>query len=362
MAACADDDANRAEFTGHSTRATRGRGDDSHSENARIDDSDHSSERGRDESADTGPQSAVGIDVDMDMGNMDQGPLTADPGRPISDLDGGVDDDAGLGWPGMPFPRTIDCEGKRGAPGTTVRMWNDRAYIVHIPPAASPNTALPVMLVFHGAGGTGAQMQAATGFDIAADQVGIITIYPDGKAGNAPWNVGRNVCPPGNFVSTTDDDIAYVDAMLEEVKADQCVDDKRIFATGFSMGGYMSNELGCRIGRTTLRAVAPHSGGTHSGDCPGAPLPVLLLHGDSDSLINYSCGTRAHDYWIERNGCSDEVDRIDITGGHCDYNKGCPADAPVVMCTFNGLDHAWAYPPMYENSGILIWLFFSQFK
>jgi len=47
------------------------------------------------------------------------------------------------------------------------------SYIVHIPSAANPNTALPVMFVFHGAGGTGAQMQVGTGFDILADQAGI---------------------------------------------------------------------------------------------------------------------------------------------------------------------------------------------
>jgi polyhydroxybutyrate depolymerase len=276
-----------------------------------------------------------------------------DDDTPMND----ADEDAGT--PCIPQPP--DCEGKPGAPGTTTRMYNDRSYIVHIPPTVSPNRPLPVMFVFHGAGGTGAQMQAGTGFDVLADQVGIVTIYPDGQAGNAPWNVGRNVCPPGNFVSTSRDDIDYIEHMLQDVAADQCIDARRVFATGFSMGGYFSNELGCRIGRSTLRAIAPHSGGAHSGTCPGAPLPVLLLHGDSDSLIDYQCGTSARDHWLQQNGCSEEYDRVPVTGGHCDFYRGCPPDAPVVMCTFDGMDHAWAFPPMYENAGLLIWLFFSGF-
>lgn len=366
-AACADDDAMRWQLNvSRADKKAADGGSQDHAKDAGSMDAamgaiDVGSRTRRDaatgdkpgQSEPTMPGSSIGPNDTIGRGN---------PGSIMDGLDGGVDDDAGLGLPGMPFPRHIDCSGKRGAPGTTTRMWKDREYIVHIAPAANPNTKLPVMFVFHGSGGTGAQMQAATGFDILADQLGIITIYPNGQAGEAPWNVGRNVCPPGNFVSTTQDDIAYVDAMLASVEADQCVDTKRVFATGFSMGAYFSNELGCQIGRTTLRAIAPHSGGTHSGMCPGAPLPVLLLHGDSDSLINYSCGTSAHEYWIERNGFSDQVDTINVTGGHCDYNRGCPADAPVVMCTFNGLDHAWAFPPMYENAGILIWLFFSQFK
>lgn len=303
-----------------------------------------------------------------DAGMPTQGPAPAFPWKPErpacvhDDLDAGVEhenDDEDAGSPCVPPP--ADCVGKRGAPGTSTRTYNGRNYIVHVPEAAAPNAPLPVMLVFHGAGGTGEQMQAATGFDVLADQVGIVTVYPDGQAGNAPWNVGRNVCPPGNFVATTQDDISYVDHILNDVEADQCIDRRRIFATGFSMGGYFSHELGCRIGRTTLRAIAPHSGGTHAGACPGSPLPVLLLHGDSDSLINYRCGTSARDYWLERNGCSDRYERLDITGGYCDFYQDCPAHAPVAMCTFQGLDHAWAYPPMYENSGILIWLFFSQF-
>jgi polyhydroxybutyrate depolymerase len=365
-AACADDDALRWQLNASRADKAADGGKRDHEQDASAEDAAVSAFDGgtrvRRDAAASGKtrDAATKLPVSSNAPTDTIGP--GNPGSIMDGLDGGADDDAGLGLPGMPFPRHIDCSGKRGAPGSTTRTWNDREYIVHIPPAASPDTALPVMFVFHGSGGTGAQMQAATGFDILADQVGIITVYPNGQAGSAPWNVGRNVCPPGNFVSTTADDVAYVDAMLAGVEADQCVDKKRVFATGFSMGAYFSNELGCQIGRSTLRAIAPHSGGTHSGTCPGAPLPVLLLHGDSDSLINYNCGKSAHEYWVERNGCSDEVDTIDVTGGHCDFNRGCPADAPVAMCTFNGLDHAWAFPPTYENAGVLIWLFFSQFK
>ena len=51
-----------------------------------------------------------------------------------------------------------------------------------------------------------------------------------------------------------------------------------------SMGGYFAHNLGCQLPHGRVRAIAPHSSGTYSGDCPGAPLPVLILHGDSDSL------------------------------------------------------------------------------
>lgn len=265
----------------------------------------------------------------------------------------GDDDDAGVA------PPPAACSGKPGSPGDTTRVYGDREYIVHIPLSVDPNTPRPVVFVLHGAGGKGADMQSATAFDVVADWDSVITVYPTGQAGNAPWNVGRNVCPPGNFVSTGADDAAYVEAMLDDIERDQCLDRGRIFVTGFSMGGYMSNQLGCQLGRAKLRAIAPHSGGTHAGSCEGGALPVLLLHGDADSLIDYRCGTQARDYWIDRNGCSPEYDTWDITGGQCQFYRGCPRDAPVVLCTYYGLDHTWAYPPMYEFSTLMIWSFFS---
>ncbi|HKU42947.1 MAG TPA: hypothetical protein VJR89_32530, partial [Polyangiales bacterium] len=270
--------------------------------------------------------------------------------------DAGVDDDD-AGMPPAPPPRPR-CSDKPGAPGNTTRSYGDRQYIVHIPPGSDANRGLPVVFVFHGAGGKGSDMQLATNFDALADMQPAITVYPDGQAGNAPWNVGRNVCPPGNFVSTGADDVAYLEAMLDDIERDQCLDRGRVFATGFSMGGYFSNELGCKLGRNGLRAIAPHSGGAHSGPCQGGALPVLLLHGDADSLINYRCGTQARDYWLERNGCSPEYDTWNFTGGQCQFHRGCATDAPVVLCTFFGMDHTWAYPPMYDSSSLLIWAFF----
>jgi poly(3-hydroxybutyrate) depolymerase len=273
---------------------------------------------------------------------------------PTFEDDAGIDEDDA----GVPPPPAA-CSGKPGSPGSTTRMYGDREFIVHVPPGFDPNKPLPVVFAFHGAGGKGADMEFATQFDVVADMDGVVMVYPTGQAGNAPWNVGRNVCPPGNFVSTTADDVAYFDAMLDSIEHDQCIDRGRVFVTGFSMGGYMSNQLGCQLGRARLRAVAPHSGGTHSGSCEGGPLPVLLLHGDADSLINYRCGTQARDYWVDRNGCSPEYDTWDILGGQCQFHRGCPRDAQVVLCTFYGMDHAWAYPPMWESSSLMIWSFFS---
>lgn len=218
------------------------------------------------------------------------------------DEDGGVSSDAGV-----TDPPPMDCSGKPGAPGTTTRMYNGRAYIVHVPPNASANSALPVVFAFHGAGGQGSDM-LGTGLDILGD-----------------------------------------------------IDRERVFATGFSMGGYFSHHIGCQRGGSLVRAVAPHSGGTYAGQCPGAPVPVLVLHGDSDPLINVRCAEQARDLWVERNGCAEDVDVIDVMGGRCEWHRACPANGDVVLCTFDGLEHNWAFPPDYDHSSLLLWAFFERY-
>ena len=296
------------------------------------------------------------------------------PRPPEAGSGGGEPGDAAVGFPaldagapnedddaGPPAPPRLDCMGKSGAPGDTIYMYMGRSFIVHVPANVYRDTAVPVMFVFHGAGSKGADMQAATGFDVLADQLGFVTVYPDGQMGTAPWNVGRNACPPGGFVSTTNDDVSYFKSMLDTIEATQCIARDKVFATGFSMGAYFTHELGCLVGHEGLRAIAPHSGGTHAGDCPGAPIPILILHGDADPLIDYDCGKSARDSWIERNGCSSEVDTLDITGGHCDFHRNCPENGAVVFCTFNGLEHTWGYPPDYEFSTLLIGEFFAPY-
>ena len=64
-------------------------------------------------------------------------------------------------------------------------------------------------------------------------------------------------------------------------------------------GGYFSNENGCQ--RADIRAIGPHSGGTHDlSACPQKTKPVILFHFESDALIVYDCGMEARDRWVAR--------------------------------------------------------------
>jgi poly(3-hydroxybutyrate) depolymerase len=213
-----------------------------------------------------------------------------------------------------------------------------RTFVYYAPEKLDANTAVPLVIVPHGYTQSGDTMFTISKYPAIADREGFVAMFPDGAPGaGGPWTVGSGLCGNGAFVSGPggDGDQKFVDAMLEFAADDQCIDHDHMFMTGWSMGGYFSNEVGCQ--RDDIRAIGPHSGGTHDlSACKTQHKPVILFHFDPDGLINYSCGVQARDNWVKRNGCNADAPEVKtVKGGSCEYYTGCPADGQVAFCTFD---------------------------
>jgi polyhydroxybutyrate depolymerase len=162
-----------------------------------------------------------------------------------------------------------------------------RLYRVHIPSTYRSDVPIPLLLYFHGAGGTAAGGDRSSGFTDLAEQDHFIVAYgqglPDVNSGVTFW---ADVGPIDYGI----DDVHTVSLMLDDLQNKFCIDAHRIFATGFSSGGGMSNLLACRLaGR--IAAVAPVSGNFYMipGGChPGRPISVLNIHGTADPLLPYN--------------------------------------------------------------------------
>jgi polyhydroxybutyrate depolymerase len=280
------------------------------------------------------------------------------------------------------------CGVRSGKRGKTNRMITaaglDRTYIVYLPEAADPKTPLPLVFVHHGYTMSAESMFDITGYPALADREGVALAFPDGQGGpdslNAPWNVGSDVCPSfsGPPPIAAGDDFALLDAIKADIAQDQCIDDAHVFVTGFSMGGYFSHHAGCM--RSDIRAIAPHSGGTHAlDDCTAGHKPVIMVHGKADPLIPVGCDdptaafippdvTPAATAWAAKNGCGTTTHSVDVDGGTCSYYDGCPEDGQVEICTFDAMGHCWAggkpgsiYPcPTYAKATELEWSFFKD--
>ncbi len=240
-----------------------------------------------------------------------------------------------------------------------------RTYELYVPTGLDPHVPAPLVFADHGFTMNGDAMRQLTDYTTLADQEGFVVAFPDGIG--TTWNVGTGVCGAGVFTSGKNDDLGFVQAMIDAVDQSQCVDRARVFATGFSMGGYFANDIAC-LRPDLVRAVAPASGGGPPAGCVAGPTPVMILHGTADPLIGYACGVQARDYWAKHNGCSTDVDTVSVKGGTCEYNKNCPPGGQVVLCSFTGMGHGWAGHvyglygggTQFEDATKLTWDFFKS--
>mgnify|MGYP000145869609 CR=1 FL=1 len=163
---------------------------------------------------------------------------------------------------------------------------------VSIPASYQSGTPMPLVLLLHGYGASGAAQEAYMQFAPLSEQYGFLYARPDGSidpGGNRFWNATDACC---NFYGSTIDDSGYLLALIDAVKAQLTVDDRRVYLIGHSNGGFMSYRMACDHPET-IAAIASLAGATFQSpiDCsPVAPVHALQIHGTNDTVIRYHGG------------------------------------------------------------------------
>jgi poly(3-hydroxybutyrate) depolymerase len=86
--------------------------------------------------------------------------------------------------------------------------------------------------------------------------------------------------------------------MVADVQAKYCVDNTRIFSTGFSYGGMMSFAVGCELSGRVPRHRPPMAGSLYAGlQLPGTGPAIAMwgAHGTSDTVVPPEDGRAARD-------------------------------------------------------------------
>lgn len=176
-----------------------------------------------------------------------------------------------------------------------------REALVYLPPGAKTNLT-PVVFVFHGHGGD--SRNAARSFAMHEHWPEAISVYLQGL--NTP---GRLTDPEGKKPGWQaragdqgDRDLKFFDAVLERLKKDYRVDEKRVFSTGHSNGGGFTYLLWAERGEV-LAAVAPSAAAALRQPDRFKPKPVMHLAGEQDPLVKFAWQKATMDGIRKLNGC-----------------------------------------------------------
>jgi polyhydroxybutyrate depolymerase len=222
-----------------------------------------------------------------------------------------------------------------------------REYILALPSGYDANHPYRLIFGFHWSGGVANDV--ATGTIIGGPYYGL----QSRSAGSAIF-----VAPEGlnmGWANSGGGDIAFVKAMLAYFEANLCIDQSRIFSTGFSYGGMMSDEIGTEMG-DVFRAIAPMSDACYSGGCKASnnhPIAVWMAHGDNDTVVPLADGMTALNKFLTKNGCGTQT--TPVNPSPCVQYQGCMTGYPVTWCEFSGGHMPWSPAPD------ALWSFFSQF-
>jgi predicted esterase len=197
----------------------------------------------------------------------------------------------------------------------------------------------------------------------------VIFVAPGG-IGNLPWDFNR--------------DSALFDDLLALVDANLCIDDNRVFTTGFSYGAMMSYALSITR-QTKLRAAVTMAAANYAlpgepTDSNAAPIAYMGVTGMSDGTcpwVNSDSTKQGGKYCVlahaQDNGCTvPGTIQTAMVGSKkyiCYDFEGCKAGYPVKVCTFDG-----AHTPSSVDDGSstgddglkafvppLAWKFIAQF-
>lgn len=175
-----------------------------------------------------------------------------------------------------------------------------------------------MIIGLHWRGGSADDVRGWSGFFGLKNEYGSSAIFIAPQGLDAGW------------ANTNDRDIRFMRSMISQVQQGACTDTQRVFATGFSFGGMMSNAIGCGMG-DVVRAVAPMAGSLWSGCSPSTyRVAALFIHAQDDNTVPYTAGEEARNTFIARNSCS--ATTVPIGSNGCVEYQGCAARKPVVWC------------------------------
>jgi polyhydroxybutyrate depolymerase len=234
----------------------------------------------------------------------------------------------------------------------------ERTYVLRIPPSYSGQKPVPLVLLLHGRGSRGVQVERYSSLGAKADTEGFILACPDALGDPTTWNAGL----PGGMLGRADD-VGFLRDLIDDLGRKLSLDPDRIYVAGHSSGAMMSyrlaGELSGRIAAVGVVAgsvgVRGRGGRVFTIPDPEHPVSVIAFHGTADKLVPYDGGVSSElgvgflsvaesvAFWAKHDGCSAEPRRETSQGGGVikETYSGGKGGSEVVLYTIVGGNHMW---------------------
>lgn len=184
-----------------------------------------------------------------------------------------------------------------------------RSYRLYVPTGYDPDEPMPIVVALHGRPDSGTGFSIITQLHLTAERENFMVLYPDGL--NLGWNSTQGV--PG-YNNGDWDDVQFLEDLVLHLDKRLNIDLNRVYATGFSNGGFMVQRLACSapdffaayavLGATMVRAFIPLCDSEN-------PVPIMFMHGTNDVSIHWQGEPNSYMpvvdslyYWVNFNDCN----------------------------------------------------------
>lgn len=243
-------------------------------------------------------------------------------------------------------------------------------YQFSVPSSYSSANPMPLVFDLHGYSDPAGVEAKITGLESFGDAHGFIVATPQVDHAVPMWNTGVH-----------SQDVQWIADLLTHLEQQACIDQRRIYVTGYSDGAFMTSTVACALS-SKVAAVSPIAGISDQPGChPQRPVPVVAFHGTDDPFVPYNggigraalnlpapdgsgktigeelhgrkvrnAGSRsiplATAGWARRNGCQPGAHSHRVTRDVTLITFRCPRDASVELYRVTGGGHSWPGSPV----------------
>lgn len=226
-----------------------------------------------------------------------------------------------------------------------------RRFLVIRPQNVQPGA--PVLVLLHARGLSPETMANLTRAGRLAASEGAWVYLPAAVDGS--WNDS-----PANRYGR--DDVGFIAKLIDGAVAGNRLDARRVYAAGYSNGGFMAERLACELS-TRIAGIAAVAATLRDAQVPACrlahPMPVALFDGTADAVVPYkgiptlAGAMDAAAFWAQADGCTQS--RVTTTLPDLAPSDGtrvtltryvaCPTTADVRLYTIEGGGHTWPGSP-----------------